>query len=174
MAYRAYSLKGDLMACRTKIAVSGLAATALGLAVAACQPHVTAPSVLEAAAPDAAVQEVAAPAGELTVAEIQELVVGSTVFVRNEASRVSRAQYFSPDGSVQMKAKPDFMGMSFSFKGTYHFDDQEGLCFDYPTLPVSPKEYCEQVVRQGDGGYGLGEGGVVERILDDDRLDELN
>ena len=174
MAHRAYSLKGNLMARRTKIAVSALAAPALGLALAACQPHMTAPSVHEAAAPDSAVQEAAAPAGELTVAEVQDLVVGNTVFVRTEASRVTRAEYFSPDGTVLMKAKPDFMGMSFSFKGTYHFDEQEGLCFDYPTLPVSPKEYCEEVVRQDDGGYGLGEGGVVQQILDGDHLDELN
>ena len=174
MAQRAYSLKGDLMARRTKIAVYGLAATALGLALAACQPHMMAASVQEDAAPDTALQEAAAPAGELTVAEVQDLVVGNTVFVRTEASRVTRAEYFSPDGTVRMKAKPDFMGMSFSFKGTYHFDDQEGLCFDYPTLPVSPKEYCEPIVRQGDGGYGLGEGGVVQQILDGDHLDELN
>ncbi len=158
---------------QTKIAASALAATALGLAVAACQPHMMAASVQEDAAPDSATHEAAAPAGELTVAEVQELIVGSTVFVRNEANRVSRAEYFSPDGTVQMKAKPDFMGMAFSFKGTYHFDDQEGLCFDYPTLPISPKEYCEPLVRQGDGGYGLGEGGIVERILDGDHLEEL-
>ena len=158
----------------TRISTAGLTATALGLAVAACQPLMTAAPVEEAAAPEAAVLEAAAPAGEVTVAEAQELVVGSTVFVRSEANKVSRAEYFSPDGTVQMKAKPDFMGMAFSFEGTYHFDDQEGLCFNYPTLPVSPKEYCEQVIRQGDGGYQLGEGGVVERILDGDRLDELN
>ena len=157
----------------TKISTAGLTAAALGLAAAACQPLMMAAPVEEAAAPDAVTQEAAAPAGETTVASAQELIVGNTVFVRTEASRVSRAEYFAPDGTVKMKAKPDFMGMAFSFEGTYFFDDQEGLCFNYPTLPVSPKEYCEQIVRQGDGGYTLGEEGVVQQILDGNQLDEL-
>ena len=55
----------------TKIAAVGLAATALGLAVAACQPY-----EMAATTQDAAVQDAAAPAGTMTVAEIQELIVG--------------------------------------------------------------------------------------------------
>ena len=157
----------------TKISTAGLTATALGLAVAACQPLMMAAPVEDAAAPDAAAKEAAAPAEEMTAATAQELIVGNTVFVRNEASRVSRAEYFAPDGTVEMKAKPDFMGMAFSFEGTYHFDDEEGVCFDYPTLPVSPKEYCEPLMPQGDGGYALGEGGIVQQILDGNQLDEL-
>ena len=151
------------MARRTKIAMSSLAATALGLAVAACQPQMAVPTV----------QETAAPTGGMTVAEVQELIVGNTVFVRSEANRVSRAEYFSADGTVKMKAKPDFMNMAFSFEGTYLLDDQEGVCFNYPTLPVDPKEYCENIVESGDGGYALTDGGIVERILDGDQLDEL-
>ena len=161
------------MAHLTKIAAAGLTATALGLAVAACQPLMMAAPVEEAAAPDAATQEAAAPAGEMTVAEVQALIEGNTVFVRTEASKVSRAEYFSTDGTVKMKAKPDFMAMAFSFEGTYFLDDQEGVCFNYPTLPVSPKEYCDRMVRLGDGGYEIGDGGVVERVLDGDQLNEL-
>jgi len=158
----------------TKISTAGLTAATLGLAVAACQPLMTAAPVEEPAAPDAAAQEAAAPAEETTAATAEELFVGNTVFVRTEASRVSRAEYFAPDGTVKMKAKPDFMGMAFSFEGTYHFDDQEGVCFNYPTLPVSPKEYCDRLVPQGDGGYALGDGGVVQQILDGDQRDQLN
>ena len=54
------------MARLAKFAAAGLAATALGFAVAACQPQMMAPRALDAAA----------PANAMTVAEVQELVVG--------------------------------------------------------------------------------------------------
>ena len=85
------------MARLAKFAAAGLAATALGLAVAACQPQMMAPRALDAAA----------PANAMTVAEVQELVVGKTILVRDEYRKVSRAEYFSPDGTVKLKAKPD-------------------------------------------------------------------
>ena len=55
------------MARLTTIAAAGLAATALGLAVAACQPQEMA----------ATVQGAAVPADAMSVAEVQELVVGT-------------------------------------------------------------------------------------------------
>ena len=64
------------MARLAKFAAAGLAATALGLAVAACQPQMMAPRALDAAA----------PANAMTVAEVQELVVGKTILVRDEYS----------------------------------------------------------------------------------------
>ena len=98
------------MARLAKFAAAGLAATVLGLAVAACQPQMMVPRALDAAA----------PADAMTVAEVQELVVGKTILVRDENRRVIRAEYFSPDGTVKLKAKLDSFAMSFSYKGTYY------------------------------------------------------
>lgn len=151
------------MARLTKIIATGLGAAALGLAVAACQPH-------KMAAPAA---ETAAPAAAMTLADVQELVAGNTIFVRDENRRVSRAEYFSPDGTVKLKAKPDGFGMSFRYDGTYYFDDQEKLCTNYPTLPISPKEFCVYVIALDDGRYELTDGGIYEKILDGEQLDEL-
>ena len=151
------------MARLRNIAAAGLVAAALGLAVAACQPHGMAPP-----APDAA-----APAGAMSVTDVQELVVGKTVFVRDDNRKVSRVEYFSPDGVVKLKAKPDGFSMLFSYDGAYYFNDQDKLCTNYPTLPISPKEFCVDVVALGDGRYELSDGGVYERIMDGERLDEL-
>ena len=98
------------MARLAKIAAAGLAAAALGFAVAACQPQMMAPRALDAAA----------PANAMTVAEVQELVVGKTILVRDENRKVSRAEYFSPDGTVKLKAKLDSFAMLFSYKGKYY------------------------------------------------------
>lgn len=147
----------------TKIAAAGLVATTLGLAIAACQPHGMAPPA----------PEMAASADTLTVAEVQELVVGNTIIVRDDNRRVSRAEYFSPDGTVHLKAKPDGFGMSFSYDGTYYFNHQEMFCTNYPTLPVSPKEFCVHLVPLADGRYELTDGGVYEQILEGEQLSEL-
>jgi hypothetical protein len=151
------------MARLTRIAAAGLAATALGLTVAACQPQEM------AATPHGA----AAAAVAMTVAEIQELVVGNTAIVRDEGRKVSRAEYFSPDGTVKLKAKPDAFGMSFNYVGEYYFNDQGRFCANYPTLPVSQKEYCEYMVPLGDGRYELSDGSIYERVLDGEQLGEL-
>ena len=151
------------MARLTRIAAAGLAATALGLTVAACQPQEMA----------ATAQGAAAPADAMTVAEVQELVVGNTAIVRDEGRKVSRAEYFSPDGTAKLKANPDGFGMSFSYDGTYYFNDQGKFCAHYPTLPVSQKEYCEYMVPLGDGRYELSDGGIYERVLDGEQLGEL-
>ena len=146
-----------------KIPAAGLAATALGLAVAACQPQMMAPRSLDAAA----------PATAMTVAEVQELVVGKTIIIRDDNRKVSRAEYYSPDGTVKLKAKPDGFGMTFSYRGTYYFNDQKKFCANYPTLPIDPKEYCEYIVPLSDGRHELTDGGVYERILDGEQLGEL-
>ena len=151
------------MARLTRIAAAGLAATALGLTVAACQPQEMA----------ATVQEAAAPGDAMTVAEVRALVVGNTVIARDEGRKLSRAEYFSPDGTVKLKAKPDAFGMSFNYVGTYYFDDQGRACANYPTLPVSQKEYCEHMVPLGDGRYELSDGSIYERVLDGEQLGEL-
>ena len=151
------------MARLAKFAAAGLAATALGLAVAACQPQMMVPRALDAAA----------PANAMTVAEVQELVVGKTILVRDENRKVSRAEYFAPDGTVKLKAKLDSFAMSFSYKGKYYFNDQGRLCTNYPTLPINPKEFCEYIVPLSDGRHELTDGGVYERILDGEQLGEL-
>ena len=151
------------MARLTRIAAAGLAATALGLTVAACQPQEMA----------ATVQEAAAPADAMTVAEVRALVVGNTAIARDEGRKVSRAEYFSPDGTVKLKAKPDSFGMSFNYVGEYYFDDQGRFCANYPTLPVSQKEYCEYMTPLGDGRYELTDGGIYERVLDGEQLGAL-
>ena len=151
------------MARLAKIAAAGLAATALSFAVAACQPQMMAPRALDAAA----------PANAMTVAEVQELVVGKTILIRDENRGVSGAEYFSPDGAVKLKAKPDSISMTFSYKGTYYFNDQGKLCTNYPTLPINPKEFCEYIVPLSDGRHELTDRGVYERILDGEQLGEL-
>ena len=151
------------MARLAKFAAAGLAAPAFALAVAACQPPMTTAPALDTAA----------PANAMTVAEVEALVVGKTIIIRDENRKVSRAEYFAPDGTVKLKAKPDSMSMSFSFSGTHYFDDEGKLCTNYPTLPVNPKEFCEYVVSLGDGRHALAGGGVYERILDGEQLGEL-
>ena len=110
----------------------------------------------------------------MTVAEVQETVVGNTVFVRDEARKVSRAQYFSPDGTAKLRAKPDGIDTVSEFDGTYRFDDQGKLCINYPTLPISKKEFCTHMVLLGDGRYELTVGGIFEQVLEGEQLDELN
>ena len=151
-----------------KLATAGLAAAILAFALAACQPQEAARPVSDSAAP-----ETAAPAGALTVAEVRELVVGHTVIARDEGRKVSRAEYFSPDGAVVLNAKPDAFGMIFSYDGTYYFDDRERFCANYPSLPVSQKEYCEYVVPLGDGRHELTDGSIYEQVLDGEQLDAL-
>lgn len=151
-----------------KISMAGLVATALGLGLAACQaPQESASTAQEPAAPEST-----GSTGTMTVAEVQEVVVGNTVFVRDEAKKVSRAQYFSPDGTAKLRAKPDGSGMVSDFDGTYRFDDQGKLCINYPT--ISKKEFCTYMVLLGDGRYELTVGGVFEQVLEGERLDELN
>ena len=151
------------MARLTKIAAAGFAATALGLTVAACQP----PEMALTA------QEAAAPADAMSVAEVRELVVGSTILTRDDNRKMSRAEYFSPDGTVKLKAKPDGFGFAFNYDGTYYFNDQGRFCLNYPSLPVSQKEYCEYVLPLGDGRYELTDGGIYEQILDGAQLGAL-
>ena len=110
----------------------------------------------------------------MTVAEVREAVVGNTVFVRDEARKSSRAQYFSADGTVKLRARRDGIGTVSDFDGTHRFDDQGRLCIDYPTLPASQTEFCTHMVLLGDGSYELTEGGTFEQVLEGDRLDELN
>ena len=163
------------MTSLAKISIAGLVATALGLGLAACErPQESASTAEETAAPEAAAPESNGSTGTMTVAEVRETVVGNTVFVRDEARKVSRAQYFSPDGTVKMRARPDGIGPVSDFEGTHRFDDQGRLCINYPTLPVSPTEFCTHMVLLGDGSYELTEGGTFEQVLEGDRLDHLN
>lgn len=154
----------------TKISTVGLVATSLGLGLAACQ----APQDLASTAQETAATASTGSTDTMTVAEVQESVVGNTVFVRDEAKKVSRAQYFSPDGTAKLRAKPDGIDTVSEFDGTYRFDDQGMLCINYPTLPISKKEFCTYMVLLGDGRYELTVGGIFEQVLEGDQLDELN
>ena len=105
-----WSMGGNRMARVAKFAAAGLAATALGLAVAACQPQMMVPRALDAAdlgmlqggrwASNSATSN-PDMAGS-TVAEVQELVAEKAILVRDENRKVSRAEYFSPDGSTSL------------------------------------------------------------------------
>ena len=158
------------MTSLAKISTASMVAAALGLGLAACQ----APQELASTAQEPAAPESTGSTATMTVAEVQETVVGNTVFVRDEAKKVSRAQYFSPDGIAKLRAKPDGSGMASNFDGTYRFDDQGKLCINYPTLPLSKKEFCTYMVRLGNGRYELTVGGIFEQVLEGEQLDELN
>lgn len=163
------------MTSLTEISTAGLVATVLSLGLAACQ----APQELASAAQEPAASEAAAPkstgtTGTMAVAEVREIVVGNTVFVRDEAKKLSRAQYFSPDGIAKLRAKRDGVSSVSGFDGTYRFDERGRLCINYPTLPVSKKEFCTYMVRLGDGRYKLTNGGSFEQVLEGERLGELN
>ena len=110
----------------------------------------------------------------MTVAEVRETVVGNTVFVRDEVKKTSRAQYFSPDGIAKLRAKPDGSGVVSNFEGTYRFDDQGRLCINYPTLPISKKEFCTYMVLLGDGRHELTAGGIFEQVIEGERPDDLD
>ena len=160
------------MANLTKLATTGLVAATLGLTVAACQPPAMAPPAEDGTAPPA--DEAAATAEVLTVAQVESLVTGKTIVIRDDANKVSRAEYFAPDGTAKMKVKPDaFGGMTFSFDGTYYFNDAGELCANYPGIPIGEKEHCDHVTSRGDGGYGQAGGSVYEQVLDGEQLDAL-
>lgn len=141
------------------ISTAGLAVAALGLGLAAA----------EAAAPKAT-----GSTAPMTVAQVEKAVVGNTVFVRDEAKKARRAQYFSPDGTAKLRARRDGSARVSDFAGTYRFDDRGRLCIAYPALPTTRKEFCTHMVRLGDGLYKLTVGGVFERVLEGENLDELN
>ena len=63
--------------------------------------------------------------------------------------------------------------MTFSYEGTYYFNDQDKFCTNYPTLPINPKEFCEYVSPLDDGRYELTDGGIYEQVLDGEQLDAL-
>ena len=154
------------MANITKIATVGFAATTLGLAVAACQPY-----EMAATTQDAAVQDAAAAAGTMTVAEIQELIVGNTVISVEAKRNIDAAEYFASDGTAKLKAKTPFG--TFNYDGTYFFDELGQFCTNYPGIPLGPKEFCKYVTPLGDGRYEQSDGIVIEQFLEGERLDEL-
>ena len=154
------------MAHLSKIGAAGLAATTLGLAVAACQPYEMATSPHDTAA-----QAAAAPVEGMTVAEIQELVVGNTVISLEERRNISAAQYFSSDGTAKLKAKTPFGTVNYD--GTYFFNDLGQFCTNYPGIPLGPKEFCKYVTPLGDGRYEQSDGIVMVQFLEGEQLDKL-
>ena len=149
------------MARLWKIGAAGLAAMALGLAVAACQPYGMAPPA----------QDAAAPSDTMTVAEIQELIVGNTVISVEDRRNITAAEYFASDGTAKLKAKTPFG--TFNYDGTYFFDDLGQFCTNYPGIPLGPKEFCKSVTPLGDGRYEQSDGIVMEQFLEGEQLDEL-
>lgn len=154
------------MARLSKIGAAGLAVTALGLAVAACQPY-----EMTATTQDAAAQAAAAPVEGMTVAEIRELVVGNTVISVEEKRNIDAAEYFSSDGTAKLKAKTPFG--TFNYDGTYFFNDLGQFCTNYPGIPLGPKEFCKYVTPLGDGRYEQSDGIVMEQFLEGEQLDKL-
>ena len=149
------------MARLTKIAAAGLAVTAIGLAVSACQ--------MQAMAPPAAVT--AETLDAMTVAEVQELVTGNTVFGVDEKRNIKSAEHFGPDGTAKVKAKTPFG--TFEYIGTFFFNDLGHFCTNYPGIPIGPKEFCKFVTPLGDGRYEQSDGIILEQVLEGEQLDAL-
>ena len=154
------------MARLSKIGAAGLAVTALGLAVAACQPYGMAPP-----AQDATAQTAAAPVEGMTVAEVQELILGNTVISVEDKRNITAAEYFSSDGTAKLKAKTPFG--TFNYDGTYFFNDLGQFCTNYPGIPLGPKEFCKYVMPLGDGRYEQSDGIVMQQFLEGEQLDKL-
>ena len=164
--------------CRLeKAATAGLAAAILGFAVAACQPQqaaVTAadPTAPEADAPEASAPESATPAGALTVAEVRELVVENTVFGVDNKRNVRAAEYFSPDGTVSLKANTSFG--TFNYDGTYFFDTFRQFLHQLPgTFPLAQRSFASTSCRWATAGTNRPTESSGNEILEGERLDRL-
>lgn len=107
----------------------------------------------------------------MSVAEIQELIVGNTVISVEDKRNITAAEYFSSDGAAKLKAKTPFG--TFNYDGTYFFDDLGQFCTNYPGIPLGPKEFCKSVTPLDDGRYEQSDGIVMERFLEGEQLDEL-
>ena len=127
--------------------------------------------VSDSAAAEASAPGSAAPAGALTVAEVRELVVGSTVFGVDNKRNIESAEYFAADGTAKLKANSLFG--TFNYDGTYFFNDLDNFCTNYPAIPFGPKEFCKDVAPLGDGRYEQSDGIVWEEILEGEQLDRL-
>lgn len=144
----------------TKFAAAGPAVAALGFIVAACQLQQAPPPEITAETLDA-----------MTVAEVQELMTGNTVFGLDEKRNIQSAEYFASDGSAKVKAKTPFG--TFSYDGTFFFNDLGHFCTNYPGIPIGPKEFCKFVTPLGDGRYEQSDGIILEQVLEGDQLDAL-
>ena len=131
-----------------------LSTTVIGLAVSACQPEV-----------------IPRPSNALAPAEVGEIFIGKTALGTIQGRRA--ATYFAADGSARLKV----IGRDGSvreFAGTYYNNEQGASCVNFPTLPIFGKDRCNYIVPLGDGQYQQSyDGGVTERILDGEQLDEL-
>ena len=107
----------------------------------------------------------------MTVAEIQELIVGNTVISVEDKRNITAAEYFSSDGTAKLKANTPFG--TFNYDGTYFFNDLGQFCTNYPGIPLGPKEFCKYVTPLGDGRYEQSDGIVMQQFLEGERLDEL-
>ncbi len=131
-----------------------LSTTIVGLAVSACQPQV-----------------IPRPSNALAPAEVEELFVGKTALGTIQGRRA--ATYFATDGSARLKVI-GHDGSVREFAGTYYSNEQGASCVNFPTLPIFGKDRCNYIVPLEDGQYQQSyDGGVTERILDGERLDEL-
>ena len=148
------------MANLAKIAAAGVAATALGFIVAACQP-------VQAPPPEVTAETT----GAMSVAQVQDLVAGNTVLGIDEKRNVQAAEYFAPDGTAKLKAKTPFG--TFNYDGTYFFNNLGHFCTNYPGIPIGPKEFCKFVTPLGDGRYEQSDGIILEQVLEGEQLDAL-
>ena len=80
------------------------------------------------------------------------------------------ASYARSDGSVTLRVRGRD-GKIREFDGTHYFSEEGASCVKYPTLPVSPKEFCNYIVPLGDGRYEQSfSGGTVDQILEGEQL----
>lgn len=160
----------------SKAITIALSVSALGLAIAACQPQGGTPSAEVAAPAEDMTASAEAPSTEkssqlMGAAEISGLVIGHTAM--GSAGEFTWAQYFSPDGTTKSMAS-NGLGLS----GTYYSNDKEEFCIDFPDAPWEQKVFCFKLVALGTGQYQqiLADGtkaGIYTAILEGEKLDAL-
>lgn len=160
-----------------RMSTTALAAAVLGLGVAACQPQGEAPMAEPEADSMVAEEATAAPPDVLSVAEMQELLVGNTIFGRFDAWSLDWSEYFASDGTAKAWLKFE-SGDEARLSGMHYPDMATGqYCTEYPELE-DQKVFCNNIFALGDGRYQQlnsdgTKGAVYNRIVPGDQVDAL-
>ena len=114
----------------------------------------------------------------LSASDIANLLIGNTVFGRAEVGygkkhEIIYAEYFAPNGEAMHRVIDLSMGTDTTSKGRYYFRDGGEFCTYYPTLNFDQKEFCVHFISLDDGRYRTTPIGVIEKILEGERLSEL-
>ena len=123
-------------------------------------------------------QHVAHSSDILSASDIGNLLIGNTVFGRAEVGHSKKyeiiyAEYFAPSGEAMHRVIDLSTGKETTMKGRYYFRDGGEFCTYYPTLNLDQKEFCVHFISLDDGRYRTTPIGVIEKILEGERLLEL-